>query len=78
MLSEAKPEYTDELLRHNLDLKKELLRQWMFNHAEHCGAIIPPWPHAGECQWRPPEIISPSEVYLLLLLASGEFFGLRL
>jgi hypothetical protein len=68
----------DALLEEELNLKKELIKQWAFNHAEHCGVIIPPWPHAGECQWPLPAVISPSEAYLLLLSASGESFGLRL
>ena len=69
------------LLEQNRELQEELMREWMINHAEHCGVIIPPWPHRGDCQWPMPkslEAMSPSEVYLLLLLASGKSVGLRL
>jgi hypothetical protein len=55
-------------------LQLELARQWLSNHAEHCGVIVPPWPHRGICNWPMPEELSclgHSEVYLLLLQASG-------
>ena len=64
-----------------LELRREVMRQWFTNHAEHCGVVVPPWPHDGDCQWPiPPVILAtlPSEVYLLLLEVSGESFGLRL
>lgn len=70
-----------DLVSENLELKKQLVREWLINHAEHCGSQIPPWPHSGICHWPLPEALasaSLSEVYLLLLLASGEFVGLRL
>jgi hypothetical protein len=38
-------------------LQVEVLRQWLDNHAEHCGVIVPPWPH-GDCQCPMPEIIA--------------------
>lgn len=66
----------------NVNIYQELVSQWITNHAEHCGIpISAPWPHRGDCQWPMPLVlreVSPSEVYLLLLLASGESFGLRL
>lgn len=64
-----------------LELRREVMRQWFTNHAEHCGAVVPPWPHAGDCQWPIPSVIlanSPSMVYLLLLEVSGESVELRL
>jgi hypothetical protein len=64
-----------------LELELELAKQWLANHAEHCGVLVPPWPHAGLCHLPMPEVLaslSPSEVYLLLLQVSGESFGLRL
>jgi hypothetical protein len=69
-----------ELAKENLALKRELVRQWEINHGEHCGVLLTEcWPlHAGECHWKLPDSISPSEAYLLLLLASGKSFGLRL
>ena len=71
----------DNLVHENLELKKQLMEQWWTNHADHCGAQAIPWPHDGECKWPLPEAFStasPSEIYLLLLLASGQFVGLRL
>ncbi len=65
-----------------LELRREVLRQWSVNHAEHCGVTItPPFPHNGDCQWNIPQLlksVSPNEVYLLLLEVSGKSFGLRL
>ena len=66
-----------------LELRRELMRQWFTNHAEHCGVTIAPPcpPHEGDCQWTIPPVIQklpPNEVYLLLLEASGESFGLQL
>jgi hypothetical protein len=63
------------------ELQLELARQWLANLAEHCGHDVPPWPHEGRCHWPLPVPLAslhPSEVYLLLLEASGESFGLRL
>jgi len=63
------------------DLELDLARQWLTNHAEHCGAIVPPWPHQGDCHWLLPAALArltPSEVYLLLLQASEVSFGLQL
>ncbi len=64
-----------------LELRRELMQQWFTNHAEHCGVnLAPPFPHVGDCQWTIPPVIaalSPNEVYLLLLEASGESFELR-
>jgi hypothetical protein len=53
-------------------LKIDLIRQWFSNHAEHCGALIPPWPHNGLCKWPlPPTLMAAStpEIYWLLQLA---------
>ena len=72
---------TENCASEKLELRREVMRQWFTNHAEHCGAIVPPWPHHGDCQWPIPPVIlatSPSEAYLLLLEVSGAFFGLRL
>lgn len=63
------------------DLELEVARQWLINHAEHCGSDVPPWPHGGICKWQLPEVLTgltPSELYLLLLQASGVYVGLRL
>jgi hypothetical protein len=38
-----------------VDLQKELLRQWEFNHKEHCRDN---WPHTGACFWEIPSAIS--------------------
>jgi hypothetical protein len=68
----------DERIR---ELELELARQWLSNHAEHCGRFIPPWPHHGPCHCELPAVLDrlgPSVVYLLLLEASGEAFGLHL
>jgi hypothetical protein len=51
-------------------LKAELMRQWEYNHNEHCGKR--PCIHAGECQWPLPAVIPPNEACLLLLEASEE------
>jgi hypothetical protein len=64
-----------------VELRREVLRQWLINHAEHCGVIVPPLPHGGDCQWPIPAVLlatSRSDLYLLLLEVSGESFGLRL
>lgn len=64
-----------------LALRREVMHQWFMNHAEHCGHRIPPWPHTGDCHWPMPPVMvamAPSEVYLLLLEASGVSFGFRL
>jgi len=34
--------------------REELLNQWVYNHAEHCGND---WPHEGICHWPQPEIL---------------------
>lgn len=36
-------------------LREELLKQWEYNHSEHCGL----WPHAEgeECLWPFPEVL---------------------
>lgn len=50
-----------------LELKRELMRQWEYNHSEHCGEILSsPLPHAGRCNWPVPTIIvaSADELYL--------------
>lgn len=64
------------------ELRIELLRQWLDAHADHCGCADIPWPQTNKCQWPMPAIITdrihPNEVYLLLLEARGESFGLRL
>jgi hypothetical protein len=48
------------LLKQNRKLQEELMRQWMINHHEHCGVIIPPWPHPGRCHWPMPKILNSS------------------
>ena len=62
-----------------LRLRRELMSQWLTDHAEHCGAL-PPWPHEGDCQWPMPTVLSEeaSAAYLLLLELSGESVGLHL
>jgi len=45
------------ILEQNRKLQEELMREWMINHGEHCGVIIPPWPHPGACQWPMPTIL---------------------
>ena len=45
------------ILEQNRELKKELMRQWEYNHYEHCGVFIPPWPHRGMCHWPMPKIL---------------------
>ena len=58
-----------------VELRKEVLRQWLVNHGDNCGAFIPPWPHEGDCQWPMPEVLaalSPNEVLRLLLAISEE------
>ena len=61
----------EELVAENVDLREQLMDQWLSNHAEHCGANVPPWPHPGMCHWpMPPALrrhMSASEVYSLLL-----------
>jgi len=67
--------------RETLELRRELMSQWLMNHAEHCGVGVPPWPHDGGCHWPIPPVLSalsPNEVYLLLLEASGKSVGLHL
>jgi hypothetical protein len=57
------------------ELRAELIRQWAANHHEHCGALMPPWPHAGDCHWPLPPVIAavePSRVLRILLSASEE------
>ncbi len=64
-----------------LELRREVMRQWLTNHAEHCGVPVQLFPHKGDCQWTIPSVISDlshNEVYLLLLEVSGQSFGLRL
>lgn len=58
-------------------LRLEVMNQWFTNHAEHCGKL-PAWPHNGRCHWPMPEVLPPTEVYLLLLEVSGVSYGLRL
>lgn len=63
------------------ELELEVARQWLDNHAEHCGQTVPPLPHDGNCHWPMPEALArlaPGEVYLLLLQARGECVGFRL
>jgi hypothetical protein len=49
---------SQRLAKRTLALEKELARQWIVNHAEHCGIPVPPWPHPGDCQWPMPEVLS--------------------
>jgi hypothetical protein len=62
------------------ELRLELMRQWLDNHAEHCGVHVPPWPQ--DCHWPMPEVlrdrVPTSAAYLLLLEASGVSAQLRL
>ena len=64
------------------ELRVELLRQWLDAHADHCGCEDVPWPQRPECNWPMPPVIAgqvdPNEVFLLLLEARGESFGLHL
>lgn len=51
-------------------LEREVARQWLFAHAEKCGAWVPPWPHAGMCHWPLPKVLadlSTNEALTLLL-----------
>jgi hypothetical protein len=54
-----------------LELRREVIRQWFTNHAEHCGVpVTSPFPHNGDCQWYIPEAlesVSPDEIYSLFL-----------
>jgi hypothetical protein len=48
------------------ELRAELLRQWEYNHAEHCGHTFP----QDKCQWPMPKILlfglkAPNEVLRL-------------
>ncbi len=49
-----------------LELRREVIRQWFINHAEHCGVpITSPFPHNGDCQWDIPQVlksVSPNEI----------------
>jgi hypothetical protein len=64
---------TRELLeKENTQLKKELIEQWMSNHAEHCQRN---WPHKGICKWSIPLSLSketPNEILTLLSLQEAE------
>lgn len=64
-----------------LALQLELARQWLRNHADTCGEDAIPYPHAGPCYWPLPAVLqatmSQSEVYLLLLAASGASVGFQ-
>ena len=44
-----------ELSQETQELRKELLRRWEFNHAEHCRGK---WPHDGPCFWPIPALVS--------------------
>ena len=67
-----------------IELLKELLRQWAFNHAEYCGAQIEDsaLPHRGDCHWPLPSIITDQledvETYLAWVQSSGKSVELRL
>lgn len=61
-----------------LELRREVMRQWLTNHFENCGAIVPPWPHEGDCQWPIPSVVPPNEVLQLLREVLGESFPPRL
>lgn len=59
----------------NQTLRRELVDQWFTNHAEHCGALIPPWPHRGHCKWPMPEVLAMlplAEIHAMLLEVSGQ------
>jgi len=44
-------------------LKVELVNQWLSNHYEHCGhRLTAPWPHAGDCHWPLPDVLTPDEL----------------
>lgn len=62
----------DKLLRRDSNLEIETVKQWLDNHAEYCGAQVPPWPHPGICKCPLPQVIAeltPNKVYSLLLRA---------
>ena len=63
------------LREQNKTLRIALIQEWLDNHSEHCGHIVPPWPHEGKCKWPMPLALageSATEVYSLLLLALEE------
>ena len=47
----------ERLKKENAALRLELWKQWECNHSEHCGKVIPPWPHQGECYWPIPAVL---------------------
>ncbi len=54
------------------EIKIELIRQWVSNHAEHCGHGIYPCHNPDGCQWPMPRAIPPNEAYSLLSQVLGE------
>lgn len=64
------------------ELRVEVLAQWLYNHAEHCGCKPIPWPPERRCHLPMPAIVKdrvdPNVAYLLLLEAAGVSVGLRL
>lgn len=62
-----------KLTDHNKQLRKELFRQWQYNHSEHCGV----WQGMHDnCRWPMPDALlfrSPSNtVFELPLVELGE------
>jgi hypothetical protein len=49
-------EAMEKLGKENAELRKELRRQWEYNHSERCDRV---WPHmAGEeCRWPLPPLL---------------------
>jgi hypothetical protein len=66
----ANQDYLSELI----DLRREVIHQWLVNHAEHCGAsLAQPFPHEGDCQWPLPSLIQKlgsEEIHSYILEAS--------
>lgn len=40
------------------NLRLALAEEWLSNHAGHCGARVPPWPHSGVCNWPLPRVLA--------------------
>ncbi len=47
------PTLQEKLVKENAELRKELLNQWEYNHAEHCGHLDA----HDECHWPMPRIL---------------------
>jgi hypothetical protein len=55
--SRVRAAFSYDLYDHACALRVELVRQWLINHPEHCGAPVPPWPHDGICPWPMPQVL---------------------